>query len=261
MSDQLTSHGATMKQTTVVNPSTVRMVGRRLAVIGLMAGVGGTSTDALVKAEIHETQKLKVAFSNRDTNRISIDNSRVAQVFGVEDLLAIQFDEENGQCFVKAKVTPPHPVTLTLITEEGETQDLELTFVDKPSETVILHSLKKDLQPLSDVVGEGEDAVKLQAVELIKQLVRHHIPKGFSVVALSSKAEATLHNGSVVNYHQRLTGGGFDVLIGVVQNPTSQRLRIQAPSIAGERDVALYLSAWEVHPQGSASFVIVRQRG
>lgn len=104
----------------------------------VMGGIflGMSNVYGLVTSDIDDTRKLKVTLSAKDTNRITIDNSRIAQVFGIEELMAIQFDEENGQCFVKAKTNPGHPVTLTLITEEGETQDLEITFADQSSEVV-----------------------------------------------------------------------------------------------------------------------------
>lgn len=87
---------------------------------------------------MNDLKPLKVSFSQRDTNRVTIENGRIAKVFGTEELMAIQFDEENGQCFVKAKSHPGHPVTLTVITESGETQDLEITFKDVASEVVVL---------------------------------------------------------------------------------------------------------------------------
>ena len=165
----------------LINP--VRQSLNSVIVVGLM---NSGCSYGLVTADIDDTQKLKVTLSAKDTNRITIDNSRIA-VFGVEELMAIQFDEENGQCFVKAKTNPGHPVTLTLITEEGETQDLEVTFADVPSELVRLHSLKKALKPLSEVVGDDEENGHAEAIELMKQLVRQQVPKGFTVMGLDRK--------------------------------------------------------------------------
>ncbi|MDP3935843.1 MAG: type-F conjugative transfer system secretin TraK, partial [Alphaproteobacteria bacterium] len=105
----------------LMSPAAKRL--NSVILIGLMSSA---CSYGLVTSDIDDTQKLKVTLSAKDTNRITIDNSRIAQVFGVEELMAIQFDEENGQCFVKAKTNPGHPVTLTLITEEGETQDVEV---------------------------------------------------------------------------------------------------------------------------------------
>lgn len=233
----------------------------------LMAGMLGIIsyspgiTYGLVTAEIDDTQKLKVSFSQRDTNRITIDNSRIAQVFGVEELMAIQFDEENGQCFVKAKTNPGHPVTLTLITEEGETQDVEVTFADVPSEVVRLHSLKKDLKPLSEVVGDDDGSDHAEAIELIKQLVRQQIPTGFTVLELSDTKERVFNNGGTLQILKRLTGRGWEILLGSVKNPTESMIRIKESGLASEEDIAVYLSQGELHPGQAATCVMIRKRG
>ena len=232
-----------------------------LCVLGIMSQAG-LNIDALVEADIDDTQKLKVSFSQRDTNRISIDNSRIAQVFGVEELMAIQFDEENGQCFVKAKVNPGHPVTLTLITEEGETQDLEINFTDKPSEVVRLHSVKKSLQPLSDALSD-EDEVNMhtQAVDLIKQIVRQQQPKGLKLVPLVAQAARTLLNGASLKITKHLRGLGVDVSIGTIQNNSNSRVVLKEAQIAEDYDLAIYLSQRDLHPGQEASVVIIRKRG
>lgn len=232
-----------------------------LMLLGLISYSPWTTLYGLVTAEIDETQKLKVTFSQRDTNRISIDNSRISQVFGVEELMAIQFDEENGQCFVKAKTNPGHPVTLTLITEEGETQDLEITFADQSSEVVRLHSIKKDLKPLSEAVSEDEINLQMQAVELIKQLVRQQRPKGLSVIHLSDQPEVPLSNGVTLQITQQLRGGGFEVIVGALLNSSDARRVLNESQIAGEQDLAIYLSQRDLHPGQSAAYMIIRKRG
>lgn len=223
--------------------------------------LGPSNIYGLVVSDIDDTQKLKVTLSIKDTNRITIDNSRIAQVFGVEELMAIQFDEENGQCFVKAKTNPGHPVTLTLITEEGETQDLEVTFSDVPSELVRLHSLKKDLKPLSEVVNDDDGSGHAEAIELMKHLVRQQIPKGFTVMDLSDPKDRALRNGCTLQILKRLTGRGWEILMGSVKNPTESIIRIKESVLASEQDIAVYLSQGELHPCQAATCVMIRKRG
>jgi type-F conjugative transfer system secretin TraK len=232
-----------------------------VTLLGVLSYSPWTSIYGLVTAEIDDTQKLKVTLSTKDTNRITIDNSRIAQVFGVEELMAIQFDEENGQCFVKAKTNPGHPVTLTLITEEGETQDLEVTFADVPSELVLLHSLKKDLKPLSEVVGDDEENVHAEAIELMKQIVRQQIPKGFTVMGILDAKEKVLRTGGTVRTLKHLTGRGWEILMGTVRNPTDAVIRIKESALASDQDIAVYLSQGELHPGQAATCVMIRKRG
>jgi len=239
----------------------VRLYQFMVTLLGVMSYSSSTATYGLVKAEIDDTHKLKVTFSAKDTNRITIDNSRIAQVFGIEELMAIQFDEENGQCFVKAKANPGHPVTLTLITEEGETQDLEVTFADVPSELVRLHSLKKDLKPLSDVVGDNDGSGHAEAIEVMKQLVRQQIPKGFTVMDLTDPKDRALRNGCTLLTLKRLTGRGWEISMGRIQNPTDSMIRIKESALASEQDISVYLSQGELLPGQAASYVIIRKRG
>jgi type-F conjugative transfer system secretin TraK len=229
----------------------------------VMGGIllGMSNVYGLVTADIDDTQKLKVTLSAKDTNRITIDNSRIAQVFGVEELMAIQFDEENGQCFVKAKTNPGHPITLTLITEEGETQDLEITFADVPSELVRLHSLKKNLKPLSEVHGDDDESGHAEAIELMKQLVRQQIPKGFTIMDLLDPTDQVLRTGGTVRYLKRLTGRGWEIWLGSVKNPTDALLCLKESALAGEHDVAVYVSQGELHPGQTATCVMIRKRG
>lgn len=229
-----------------------------IIMIGLMSSA---CSYGLVTADIDDTQKLKVTLSAKDTNRITIDNSRIAQVFGVEELMAIQFDEENGQCFVKAKTNPGYPVTLTLITEEGETQDVEVTFAEVPSEVVRLHSLKKDLKPLSEVVGDDDGSDHAEAIELMKHLVRQQVPKGFSVMDLTDPKDRALRNGCTLQLLKRLTGRGWEILLGSVKNPTESMIRIKESTLASEQDIAVYVSQGELHPGQAATCVMIRKRG
>lgn len=229
-----------------------------IIMIGLM---NSSCSYGLVKADIDDTQKLKVTLSAKDTNRITIDNSRIAQVFGVEELMAIQFDEENGQCFIKAKTNPGHPVTLTLITEEGETQDVEVTFDDVPSEVVRLHSLKKELKPLSDVLGNDEETAQADAIELMKHLVRQQIPTGFTVMDLSDPKDRVLRTGCTLQILKRLTGRGWEILMGSVKNPTDAVIRIKESALASEQDIAVYLSQGELHSGQASTCVMIRKGG
>lgn len=232
---------------------------RNVVMVGILLGT--SKIYGLVTADIDDTQKLKVTLSAKDTNRITIDNSRIAQVFGVEDLMAIQFDEENGQCFVKAKTNPGHPVTLTLVTEEGETQDLEVTFTDCSSEVVRLHSIKKDLKPLSEVVGDDDGSDHAEAIELMKQLVRQQVSKGFTVMEISDAKERVLKNGCTQQTLKRLTGRGWDILMGSVKNPTDAMIRVKESAVASEQDIAVYLSQGELNPGQAATCVMIRKRG
>lgn len=177
----------------------------------------------LVTSNLHETNKLKVTFSIKDTNRIVIDNSRIAQLFGVDNVLDYQFDEINGQCFVKARHNPGHPITLTLVSEEGESQALEVSFGEVPSEVVVLHSLKKDNQVVEKALTGGNDEQR-KAVEIIKEILCGRVPKGFEIKS----------DKGIERY---FSNGQWDVIV----LSTREDKIIKASSIATPKDIAIYI--------------------
>jgi hypothetical protein len=215
-----------------------------------------SSAWGLVKADINSTQKLKATFSLQDTNRITVENGRIAQVFGVDDLFAIQFDEENGQCFVKAKSNPGHAVTITVITEDNETQDIEATFTEKSSETVILHSPKGDFNVTVDSFEPKEDL----GVEIIKKLVRNEIPKGFAVMKLSEAYQNQIRGLEAIVL-QRLTGSGVEVLVGTLKNPLDDTVTLNESKLASIEDLAVYVGQSELKSGSSTGFIVVRKKG
>lgn len=198
---------------------------------------------ALVKSNLHETNKLKVTFSSKDTNRVVIDNSRIAQIFGVEDVLDYQFDEVNGQCFVKLKQNPGHPITVTLVSEEGETQSLEVSFAEVPSESVILHSLKKEQKADSkrDNVGRQEEQ---KAVEVIKNILCGKALKGFEVQSTPAK-EWQMKEAEV---HQAFSNGKLMVVVYYLKNTTQKTQSLSPSQMCHPRDVAIYSSHSVLQP-------------
>jgi hypothetical protein len=81
---------------------------------------------ALQTYPLVDHQKTKLEISQTELNRIAVSGDRIQQVFGAEGLFDVQTDDEGGQIFLKLNRGESKPITVTLITEEGLTQDLKL---------------------------------------------------------------------------------------------------------------------------------------
>lgn len=209
---------------------------------------------ALVTSEMNDLKPLKVSFSQRDTNRVTIENGRIAQVFGTEELMAIQFDEENGQCFVKAKSHPGHPITLTVITESGETQDLEITFKDVASEVVVLRSIKStDTLPPDD----GGDPL----IEVMKWVLQGKLPKGVRFKPLETHKTIAVQKGLERQLTHVLQHGEYRVDKGTIKNTTGTALRLHESKVSVKGDVAIYIKDRTLVPNQSTYVLVVRKRG
>jgi len=72
-------------------------------------------------------------------NRIAVANDRITQIFGDEGTFESQNDENTGQVFLKPTAeNGPKSLSITLITEQGITQDLTLKPTAKSATTLIL---------------------------------------------------------------------------------------------------------------------------
>jgi len=85
-----------------------------------------------------------------------VENEGVERVVHAEpDRIQILIDEKTGQAFIIAQEEIQSPITLCVITTEGDVQDIEATFQEMPSQLIILHKNQEDLL---DKMGECQPA-------------------------------------------------------------------------------------------------------
>ncbi|MGI9215253.1 MAG: TraK domain-containing protein, partial [Gammaproteobacteria bacterium] len=96
--------------------------------------------NALQIKDLHKDNRLVADISQDSINRISVDDDRIAQVFGLNEDLAIETDNNTGQVFLRIKQNKP--IDLSIITEKQVTLDLRLLPKDIPAETIIIKTNK-----------------------------------------------------------------------------------------------------------------------
>lgn len=88
--------------------------------------------------KIDANSRLEASIARDYLNRITASNDRITQVFGDEASYAIQVDENKGQIFIKpSEANGLKPISLTVITEMGQVQDLTLQPNDKGASTAL----------------------------------------------------------------------------------------------------------------------------
>ena len=98
------------------------------------------SAYALQVKDFYKNNPLVADISQDSINRISIDDDRIAQVFGLNEDLIIETDNNTGQIFLRTKQNKP--IDLSIITEKHVTLDLRLNPKDIPGETIIIRTNK-----------------------------------------------------------------------------------------------------------------------
>lgn len=108
-----------------------------LGLFGMMLNIL-PSLEGAVFSKIDTTVPLKCVFSNEHQNRIIVDKGRIEKVIFTDDALAVRLEEESGQVFVYLTHPKGKEIVLSVVTESGIVQDLEICFEEKSSEIVIL---------------------------------------------------------------------------------------------------------------------------
>ncbi len=124
---------------------------------------------AQIKA-MDEMRTVEVSISKQDLTRITVKEDRIRTVFGVTGEYVLETDEDQGQIFIRPNLHSSfNPISLTLVTEKGRTQDLRLIPKDQPADALILKPTediqKKTLKEKQAFVSKGEVETLLAACQ------------------------------------------------------------------------------------------------
>lgn len=99
----------------------------------------GVTIDASQAIAINSDKRIKAVISCDSMNRFAVANDRITQVFGDQEAYEVQTEESTGQVFLKpTQENGNKPLSITLITEAGVTQDMTLEPQMRDATTVIL---------------------------------------------------------------------------------------------------------------------------
>src|SRR3989338_11632144 len=99
----------------------------------------GTAAYASQAIALNPDKRLKAVISCDSMNRFAVANDRITQVFGDQEAYEVQTEESTGQVFLKpTQDNGNKPLSITLITEAGVTQDMTLEPQERDATTVVL---------------------------------------------------------------------------------------------------------------------------
>ncbi len=155
------------------------------SVIGIGHSYAGTSASQVIAMDSHK--RLEATVAKDYLNRIAVTNDRITQVFGDEEAYVIQVDENSGQVFLKpSDLNGSKPISLTLTTENGQTQDLTLKPFEKEASTLLLKPTTKPGAASADEPGKYETphqspleksiSIQEKMIQAMKMLVLGQLP-------------------------------------------------------------------------------------
>jgi hypothetical protein len=129
---------------------------------------------------IDTTSPLLCTFSSRFQNRVIVEKSKIQKVIAVdEERLSIFMEELSGQAFICARDLDLAETTLSVVTEKGLVQDLQVTFIERLPEVVILTDPTLEKQQIQEQEEFQEKLTESHVFAKVADLLVGHIPQGY----------------------------------------------------------------------------------
>jgi len=145
-----------------------------------------TAKAALIQT-LDESRVIEVPISKEDLTRITVQEDRIRNVFGVTGEYVLETDEDQGQVFIRLPNSSEislKPISLTLTTEKGRTQDLRLIPKDQAAEALILKPLEENQKGTLKEKSVSRDEVE----NLLEACERGRIPLGYKLAPIQLHA-------------------------------------------------------------------------
>jgi type-F conjugative transfer system secretin TraK len=208
----------------------------------------GTAVDAAILKPLDDLNVIEVSIAREDLTRIAVKEDRILNVVGLTGEYVLEADETQGQVFIRPNEHgPSKPINLTLITEEGHTQDLRLVPQNKSPEALILVSreeqpgnmsflsetrrhLKGNLLQISVTRNDVEDLLRASQEE--------RIPIGYKLAPINLKGDLRYKGSLEISSRliRELKGKALRALTYHVENKSKNALVLSEPNFVKDLD-------------------------
>jgi hypothetical protein len=209
-------------------------------------------------------------------NRLTVANDRIMKLFGDEGTFESQHDESTGQVFLKpTAANGVKNLSLTLVTEQGLTQDLTLKPVARSATTVILSRSAGEREPsASGARDQGPGGrnysfpfdktlpVQEQALSVLKLAIARQLPDAEDSPFLDGLSQArgkTVSEACNVASVKAWQTGPYAVEAFQVKNLTETPLELYEKDFYQPGDLALSFKK-AVLPVGESTTLYVVSR-
>lgn len=209
------------------------------------------------------TKRIETAICADSMNRITVANDRITQIFGDEGTFESQNDEATGQIFLKPTLqNGSKNLSITLITEQGVTQDLTLKPIAKSAQTIILSrdSRSQDFMERDPTISQGSSdrdnlllssdsqlnvgkmlPLQEQLLSLVKQAImnQHPFSEEESLDSKGISRQLSSREGYSLTPSQSWQEGPYSIHAHLVENVTEASLDLHEQDFYQPGDLAL----------------------
>ena len=193
-----------------------------------------TPLPASISCHLNTAQTLTCRFSMHQHNRILIEGGRIKKVIFPEEKLHVRMEETSGQVFIQAKTLIHEKIIVSVISQTGIVQDIEIEFTDRTSQVVILQEPIVEQLP-RDVFCPPYPTENLSF--LVDTILHNKVPTGFASVPITHSVKP-IGSGMKAKLVGRLRGCGQDLYIYQIHNARIWKKRLL------ERDLTCRDALW-----------------
>jgi len=125
--------------------------------------------------DMDTTRSVYCTFSNKFQNRIMIENGTIQKIVSAdEEKLSILMEEFSGQAFIFALDPKQETTTLSVISENGFVQDMQIAFAERSSEVVILNEPEEIVEDVNSGSSTND-----YVLNTINQILEGNVPPGY----------------------------------------------------------------------------------
>lgn len=205
---------------------------------------------AATTLHVNPDKQLHAKISKDTLNRITVIGDRIQEVYGDEESYSVKAEESTGQIFLKPNIeNQDKPISLTMITESGVTQDLVLKPVDMDSQTILLKNeggpnikqpiktafASPDMAPMPTSMEFKTIQIQDEILASLKRLVSQNAPAVDSEVNTHRRALV----GIDVRFREALQLGRFKGLVFELKNNNPQTIELREETLFQQGDLAI----------------------
>lgn len=225
-----------------------------------------STAEAFQKIKVENYGQVKATISQNEMNRISVEGDRIMQIFGVEDKFETELDEVNGQVFIRPLTLGKEPLSLTIVTENGITQDLILTPKKGLSEVVLLQKSEalKDLEVKETRFTFESLPIHQRVLKLVKQLAGEGRIRGYARLENFNRSEyqrTPLSQNLQVRPIEIFKGREFTGIIADLESTSCLPYLAKPKEVYEAGDLAISFAETLLYPHVPVRIYIIRKTG
>ncbi len=223
-------------------------------------GLAFCNTQTLI---VVEGKRLEATIALDIMNRIAVTNDRITNIFGDEGTFVTQTDDQTGQVFIKPTAeNGSKPLSLTIITENGVTQDLTLNPSDTAASTIVLKNLnstqsKNSYSNFESVLPTNPHAESISSKEQFVQMMKQAVAGELTVYNKAVPARRST-SGYKTNYIKAYQSGPYLISVWSIKN-TSKNVELHERLFYQPGDFAICLQD-RIVKNGKKTFAYVLTR-